>query len=625
MSPITLSSWARPSLSRHFALLVWAIAVVLITILVWVTWVTQSQHSSRILEALNKETQRIERILANEFGDAENLMLSLSREIVAHDTSNYEEIARLLKNFDTKVKRYALWAWANAEDQVVVSSNQGVMDETTYVGDRDYMQEARLQPGTVAMGKPIQGRVSKQWIIPTAIGVSDNTGKYQGTLILSLDIYSLSKDITEIVERAGISFTIFNQDFIQLTEVTNNPSLFNDIAENERFQTLVQEDEESGVIEKSSIFDKHESYIIFRHSNNSKYITLVAYDGSNADYTLQSLLWPRLTQIAASALLLLLFLWIIRQQVIAPTEELSAISMDIARGKRYRVPQKKGPQELMELAEQLKTIDAYLQERKNVEIELRSKLSDSKRREENTQLLYYERSSLLMGLLGECKTSLQAVNGFAQVMKDQMYGPIENKKYRQYASDIHLSGVEIEYKIQDMLALFNSEISPPMHKSRISLHALFIDTVKKFTHESEVSAASPVIWDESEPLLQLLIDADKNYCEQGIIHALKYLEVFQQANQLYFRFQKLSPDFKQYNMVTCIISAKPADAIVDAELLEAYKETDIVTFMDNPHTFQEQLHYVLSSTLLKRTGVRVNTFKNENNELLLCLFFPVNE
>jgi signal transduction histidine kinase len=47
--------------------------------------------------------------------------------------------------------------------------------------------------------------------------------------------------------------------------------------------------------------------------------------------------------------------------------------------------------------------------------------------------------------------------GFSEVMKDQLYGPMENPKYKQYASDIYQSARQFLQVIDDMLSLFQTD------------------------------------------------------------------------------------------------------------------------------------------------------------------------
>ncbi|MBY0406876.1 MAG: HAMP domain-containing histidine kinase [Rickettsiales bacterium] len=66
-------------------------------------------------------------------------------------------------------------------------------------------------------------------------------------------------------------------------------------------------------------------------------------------------------------------------------------------------------------------------------------------------------SEFLAYVCQEMRTPLNNIIGGAQVMKDQLYGPIENRKYRQYAADIYATGNLLMDSTQDLLTLAKME------------------------------------------------------------------------------------------------------------------------------------------------------------------------
>lgn len=57
----------------------------------------------------------------------------------------------------------------------------------------------------------------------------------------------------------------------------------------------------------------------------------------------------------------------------------------------------------------------------------------------------------------ELRTPLNAIIGFSTILRDEMYGPIGNEKYKEYASDIHDSGAHLLSMINDILDLSKIE------------------------------------------------------------------------------------------------------------------------------------------------------------------------
>jgi len=61
------------------------------------------------------------------------------------------------------------------------------------------------------------------------------------------------------------------------------------------------------------------------------------------------------------------------------------------------------------------------------------------------------KSELLANMSHELRTPLNAIIGFAQIIKQQMFGPLGHEKYAEYADDIHASGYHLLEVINDIL------------------------------------------------------------------------------------------------------------------------------------------------------------------------------
>jgi PAS domain S-box-containing protein len=61
------------------------------------------------------------------------------------------------------------------------------------------------------------------------------------------------------------------------------------------------------------------------------------------------------------------------------------------------------------------------------------------------------KSAFLAAMSHELKTPLNAVLGFSEIIKEEMLGPIEPLKYRDYAHDIHASGTRLLTIVSDVL------------------------------------------------------------------------------------------------------------------------------------------------------------------------------
>jgi signal transduction histidine kinase len=67
------------------------------------------------------------------------------------------------------------------------------------------------------------------------------------------------------------------------------------------------------------------------------------------------------------------------------------------------------------------------------------------------------KSAFLAHMSHELRTPLNAILGFSEVMKQEIFGPVGNTRYREYAADIHASGQHLLALINDILDLSKIE------------------------------------------------------------------------------------------------------------------------------------------------------------------------
>ena len=67
------------------------------------------------------------------------------------------------------------------------------------------------------------------------------------------------------------------------------------------------------------------------------------------------------------------------------------------------------------------------------------------------------KSEFLANMSHELRTPLNAIHGFSQIMRDEVFGPLENERYKSYAEDISNSAEHLIKVITDILDLSKAE------------------------------------------------------------------------------------------------------------------------------------------------------------------------
>lgn len=501
---------ARPSLSRDFVLLSVVIMFMLCLASLWVAYVSYEEHSDKTIALLENEAVRIDRVLIVEIKNASYLLESLGRQISQYGMPDKKEhISRLLRSFNDDARKDDIFLWVTPGQHVAVSSNRGILAKPVDVADRDYVKKSLAEPWKIQIGRPIFGRVSEKWVLPISMGLTDFNGKYIGSIVVSLDINALTSEIRNDIQHRGVSFAILSRTLSPLTGIGNSDAAQEKPLPTEDLTDIDFDVKPSGVLLRADVFRRNKGYALYEVSSKYPYVILIGYDGDAGAAEATALMWPKLSMVLFNAVVLLLLLWAVRQRVIRPVDSLAESVENIVRGEDFTPLKGTVPAEIEYLSDQIRKLSDYLKERERVEEELLVKNTYLRRIKETAQLTNRARTQFLVTLSEEMEKPALAISEYAEGMKDQHFGPMENETYIRHAFDIYRLSAELRQMVADIHAISKMERGVLiLHEKPSNVAFCLHRAVRNFQEQSQYKHIEVKLRTD-ENLPKLVIDEDR--------------------------------------------------------------------------------------------------------------------
>ena len=149
----------------------------------------------------------------------------------------------------------------------------------------------------------------------------------------------------------------------------------------------------------------------------------------------------------AREMLLLSDVWIRLVDRRTATDGLITVGLDITNMKRQEAGLQKSERRLRSMVEELQRTKGQAQE-------LAEKYAEAKARAERAA---QAKGSFLQNMSHELRTPLNHINGFAEMMASEIYGPLGNERYKEYTQDIVQAAKHLEEMINDILDMSKIE------------------------------------------------------------------------------------------------------------------------------------------------------------------------
>ncbi len=478
----------QPSLSRDFKLLSLFILFVLLLVSAWVSVETVHNFRRDVYKQMESESLRLDRGLIVQIENASYILESVGREIQATGTTKQDAIAQLFFSFaKTEGPKRSNFSWINKDQMLTVSSNLGVLAKPIDVSDRDYLKKSIAEPWKVHIGRPIDGRLSQKWVLPMSLGLTDSSGTYAGTVVVALDTSALAEDIGRTLKDSGVRFAITNTALTLLTQTDAATQFFASHFDPKTLAAMDFDATPAGQYSEGSFWHSNKAYTYYERSSEYPYIIFLGLDPAKTQAQLRALLMPRLFQLCIIAVFLLFVLYTVKRRIIQPVIQLQAQTANIVRGERYNEAAVTGPLEIEELSHEIKRLYDFLEERRRVEAELRSKNAELNRIKEAAQLTNQVKAEFFAYVGEQLTTPTEMILEQIETLKDQHFGPLGNPIYAQHAQEVHEHAEQLLAMLADIKAISEAETGLlALTESDVDVGFILQKTVRIFRDKNNV-------------------------------------------------------------------------------------------------------------------------------------------
>ncbi len=460
-----------------------------------------------MLQQLENEALRIDRALIIEIERTAYLLESISRQIDTQTGDMRGQLSRLLESFSqNKALKSSEFYWVNAEQKVQISGGLGRLDKPVDVSDRDYMKRAITTPWTVHIGQPIEGRVSGRWLMPMALGVTDEQGEFLGAVSIGLNIESLSGVISGVIKGAEIDYAITNQAFTLLTQVASSPDFFAKNFSLTRLSKIDFTQDAEGVFSQASWMRDDDIYAYYERSSQYPYLIFVGYDAQVSREEIGRILLPRLMQVGVMTLFLILTLWTVRKRIIQPVMRLTQDTQAILHGKGVQHDASADPVEIGELAEAITKLGDYLHERRCIERELVAKNADLIKVKEAAEMTNHLKANFFEQVGEALHRPAKAIDEYVASMRDELFGPLGSEKYLEMTEAMQQQSDALMETLEDIKAISKAETGLlALNEMAVDLN-FAINKCVRILREKANSASVEIILDLDDEIPKVLVD-----------------------------------------------------------------------------------------------------------------------
>lgn len=430
------------SISHKFFLYSVILLVTTLSYLAYSLMRQQSEQDKKILSLASSEIALAEKIINDSIQYTELVIKNMTDQI-KKDPGNNKHIENVFRSYQflygsriEDVLSVSMFSWTDKNKILTINSEAGKLKMSIDLSKRDYLQLTTKDPYKLYHGRPVIGGVSKQYIIPAGMGVTDKNGNYQGSIVMGLSINNIYyKFLKEKISTDSGMQILYKKD--------DNIIKDSFVLEDNYLKNINLEDLNIQILKKPSFLN--DSAIIYKKIPNSPYgiilkldngILAIGGNNSKLNYLIQIIL--------VFSILIILFFYL-RRNFINPILSLSRIIKSISSGDiNIAIPQYNST-EINDLAKALyalKEVFIKEQELKSLEIQQIKAERES-----------LAKSNFLKNTSHDLKNHIFAISGLCNlILQNKSPKQIEESEDLKLVKVICSQTIGLQYFLEDLLS-----------------------------------------------------------------------------------------------------------------------------------------------------------------------------
>ncbi len=383
---------------------------------------------------------------------------------VADSSGSLPQVAQLIGCHEGERFNFiTTFDWVTPDKRLRASSCIGVLTQPFDMRDRDYLLRTQAQPWTLQLSAPRYGGISKHWIIPAGMGITDKNGKFLGSVTTGFGISELNYRLKHLLgSDDGPRFIILTEEGQLVLDSAGDNIM--PPAVTMPFGKDAPVNHTGGI--KPLEFDGYR----FGYQEMVPGYPLRVLTGFSTAMPRQlfsAAVLPGLAGLLAAVAAAGVLLYFMRRRLIRPVLQLSQQAESIGSGAPVTI-KSSHVKELQMLEEQMQRISSYLtSEKRTSELLVRQtellRYKTNALKKANTKALEARDAAIKAGqakgeflanMSHEIRTPLNAVIGLTRILLMQRHPP---QRQKEFLDTIQLSANQLLQLINDLLDLSKIE------------------------------------------------------------------------------------------------------------------------------------------------------------------------